>query len=79
MRNLGYIPQLVATVVPAGFSITEVLSGGNLAAATIATGLAIAAGRWALKKQRLQAETAEIDKQIAELRLQRALDEGNGK
>lgn len=75
MRDIGYTKQLLATVVPASFSITEVISGGNLMAATIAAGLAVLAGRWALKKQRLQAETAEIDKQIAELKLQRALDE----
>jgi hypothetical protein len=76
MRS-SYPLQLIATAIPAGITIEQVLNGGNLLLATAAALLAILAGRWALRKQRLQAETAEIDKQIAELKLQREMDSDN--
>jgi AmiR/NasT family two-component response regulator len=73
-RDWSYFKQLVAVALPAGISFTEVVSGGNLVAASLAAALAVAAGRWALKKQRLQAETADLEKQIAEIKLQKLLD-----
>ena len=73
MRS-SYPVQLLATVIPSAITIEQVISGGNLLLATVAALLAILAGRWALRKQRTQAETAELDKQRAELQLQRELD-----
>jgi hypothetical protein len=74
-RDWSYFKQLLAVALPAGISFTEVVSGGNLMAASIAAGLAVAAGRWALKKQKAQAETADLEKQIAEIKLQKLLNE----
>lgn len=70
----AYFSRLLATALPAGFSIEQVISGGNLLLATIAALLAVLAGRWAIRKTRLEAETAEINKTIAELALARELD-----
>ena len=69
-----YVAQVIAVVTPAGFSVAEVISGGNLLLATVAALLAVLAGRWALRKQHTEAESAELHKQIAELQLQRELD-----
>lgn len=72
MRHYGL--QATLTAVPAAVTVTEVISGGNLLLATIAALLAILAGRWAIRRQRLDAETAQINKQIAEYKLQRERD-----
>lgn len=69
-----YFRQLLAVTLPAGFSVEQVLTGGNLLLALLAGLLAVLAGLWAYRKQRTLYETAELDKQIAELKLQRELD-----
>lgn len=70
----GYPFQVLAIVAPAALSIKEVVSGGNILLATAAALLAVLAGRWALRKQRLEAETAAINKEIAELKLRKELN-----
>ncbi len=70
----AYVLRALATVVPAGLSIEQVVSGGNLLLAFVAAVLAVLAGRWALRKTRLEAETAELNKERAEIELQAALD-----
>jgi hypothetical protein len=69
-----YAVQVLATAVPSAVTINEVVSGGNLLLATAAALLAVLAGRWALRKQRIEARTAELNLQIAEYKLQRELD-----
>lgn len=64
-----YALQATAVVAPASVSVIEVIKGGNLLLASAAALLALLAGR-----QRTEAETAELNKQIAELQLQRELD-----
>ncbi len=64
-----YYARCLATIIPAGVTIEQVISGGNLLLATCAGLLAVLAGRWALRKQRLEAEVAELKKQQAELEL----------
>lgn len=70
----SYLRQAVAVTVPATISVEQVLSGGNLVLATLAGLLAVLAGIWAYRKQRTLAQVAELDKQIAELKLQRELN-----
>lgn len=72
--DASYLRQAIAVTVPATISVEQVLSGGNLLLATAAGLLAIAAGCWAYRKQKTLAQVAELDKQIAELKLQRELD-----
>lgn len=72
----AYCPRAIATALPAGLSVEQVVTGGNLILATIAALLAVLAGRWALRKTRLEAETAELNKARAELELQRELGRG---
>lgn len=70
----SYPKQLLAVIVPAGISVEQVLKGGNLLLAFFAGVLAVIAGYWAYRKQRTQAEKAEIELAEAEARYQRELD-----
>lgn len=74
----NYLRQLLAVTVPATVSVEQALTGGNLLLATLAGILAVLAGVWAYRKQRTLAEVAELDKQIAELKLQRELGRDQG-
>lgn len=69
-----YARQVVAVTVPATISVEQVLSGGNLVLATVAGIFAALAGLWAYRKQKTLAEMAEMEKHMAELRLQRELE-----
>ncbi len=69
-----YARQVIAITIPATVSVEQVLTGGNLLLATAAGMLAVGAGVWAYRKQRILAEIAELDKQRAEFRLQRELE-----
>jgi hypothetical protein len=66
--------RFTATALPAGVSIKEVITNGNLLLASAAAIIAFLSGVWAYRKHKTEAMTAKINQEIAEMTLKRLKD-----